>query len=223
MTRHLGIVCVLLAACRDEGPVYLGVYTDPGAIADVVTDLGYEITVTELRLSLAHAAFIKADGAVGAETSETLAERGGMTYGTARPKIFGTVDAELGDYRGARFTFRSRETSAKPHDALNGHVAYVVGTASGMPFEAFIDTTDDIVLAPQFIDEVRPPPDEGTEWIGVSCAGNLTFDGIDFAALPMPAEKIEIRAGSAAHDRVREQLFVADRFRVSVHVDQFSP
>lgn len=208
--RWIGLV--VLAACASERAQAVYEVATRRASLAVSTDLGYDIEISELRLALAHAAFIIGDRVGGETTGE-----GVMEYReTGRTRVT-FAEADDGAYRAARLTFR---TSAE----IEGQIARVSGTASGMPFEAFVEDPQDLFVDLAFDTTLAGQPDEGVDWIEIRFVALATlFDGIEFAALPIGGSgKREIRAGGVAHELLRGQLFQAGRFD-AVHQWGLSP
>ena len=146
---------------------------------------------------------------------------------------FGVADLIVGAYESSNFTFGQATASdgLGAGDPLLGHTAHLRGQATkdgvahrfqieldapadrqlvGAPFKAQITTSTDVTVGFELM--TRDPLE-----------GDTLFDGIDFGALPLGAEGVELRADSPdpavvdAYNCLRRTFMTHDHFKLSVN------
>lgn len=230
------LFAVLLAACQHSQPapeVQAPVVSDRPR-APITTDLGWQIDLTRVRLSLGELQFTIAGEMHASLGARLLALVEGTAYAHPGHYAGGEVTGELpgdhvtafdgeplgvarlivGRYRGANFRFRR---------GLDGHTAELDGTATRtgrtITFHALVDIDDgaQLVGAPFDAEIGEPPPTLVLRLLAQSpTSPNTLFDKLDFAALDTDVDgHIEIRPGEDAHNLLRRSLQVHDHYEVT--------
>jgi len=235
------VVPVLLApaACgSEEAPtVQLPVVTEGGAFAPVVTDLGYTVTTSRVRLAMSDLELtIQGEQhAIAAQLFHPGHSSGGDVTGTmpgdfivdwdGTERALGTATLIVGTYQGANLHFRAAAATDElaAGDPLLGHTFHLTGTASkdgtDRPFDAVLDIDAGTALVGAvFEDEVT---EDSVETLRLALLptdpteDDTIYDGLDFATLTANGEGvIEIRPGSTAHNVFRRPIQTHDHYAI---------
>ncbi|MBT8494758.1 MAG: hypothetical protein KJO07_17005 [Deltaproteobacteria bacterium] len=242
------LMALLLAACsggNESTTVDLQVVTAPLDTATVTTDLGFQITLSEARLTVADVLFTTG------ENEQSLASRvwewivpsahahpghfgGGEVAGellgnftldwqdTAQP--LGTATLITGPFTGVDFLLRRSEDGELGDPAFDGHSFYAAGTAEkdgqSYPFTALVRFADGTaVIGAYFVAEIDDSS-AGTLSLALSLQdsfeGDTLFDGVDFLALDGDEPTIDIRPGSPEHNRLDRVLQSHDHYQIAL-------
>lgn len=240
MTRF-AFLAFALAACGEsaEAPtVMLPVASAGGAFAPAVTDLGYHVATTRIRLAMTDLELtIEGEQHTDKPFFHPGHNAGGDVTGTmpgpfivdwdGTEHVLGTATLIVGDYHGANLTFRAGAGSdgLGAGDPLIGHTFHVTGTASRDGADHPFDAVLDIEAATQLVgavfeDVVR---ETSTETLRLSILptdpieNDTIYDGLDFAALaPNGDGVIEIRPGSTEHNVFRRPIQTHDHYAIQL-------
>jgi hypothetical protein len=244
--NHRLWIAIALVGCggsEEASTVELPVATTAAAIPAATTDLGYEVTLSELRIAISTVQFtiegeMHTDGTEKAVGLIALPHPGHSAGGEVTGELpgdfvlrwNGQAQAPLGigtlivgDYHGANFAFRAATaTDVGAADPLLGHTFHLTGTiakdGTTKPFTAVLDVEpDSAVIGAVFEDMIT---EQSTETLAIEflatdpIEGDTAFDGIDFFALPETAGAIEILPGSTTHNILRRAIQTHDQYAV---------
>ncbi|MDX2087407.1 MAG: hypothetical protein SFX73_06145 [Kofleriaceae bacterium] len=226
---------------KEAATVDLPVTTTASALPAAITDLGYQVTVSDLRIAISNVQFtIEGEMHSDVEVARLIAlphpghSAGGEVTGElpgdyvlrwngqAQPPL-GVGTLIVGDYHGANFSFRAATANdVATLDPLLGHAMHLVGTiakdGTSKPFTALLDVeADTAVIGAVFEDTIT---EQSMETLAIQFyatdpfEGDTAFDGIDFFTLPETAGTIEILPGSTTHNILRRAIQTHDQFAV---------
>lgn len=239
----LALALVGCGGSEEAATVELPVATAAAAIPAATTDLGYAVTVTDMRIAISTVQFtiegeMHTDGSVNAAGLIALPHPGHSAGGEVTGELpgdfilrwngqpqpqLGVGTLIVGDYHGANFAFRAATaTDVATDDPLLGHAFHLVGTVAKdgttKPFTALLDVeADTAVIGAVFEDTIT---EQSTETLAIEFLatdpfeGDTAFDGIDFFTLPETAGTIEILPGSTTHNILRRAIQTHDQYAV---------
>ncbi|MBX3156072.1 MAG: hypothetical protein KF773_08730 [Deltaproteobacteria bacterium] len=244
--RYPLLVPLALVGCsgsEEAATVDLPVTTSPAALAPAATDLGYQVSLTRVRIAVAKIEFtiegeMHGDAAArvvgtaphpghsagGEVTGELPGEFILEWNGRAQPQL-GLGRLIVGDYQGANFAIRaaSARDGLAANDPLVGHAFHLTGTitkdATTRPFDALLDVEPDTsVIGAVFHDVIT---EASTETLALEfyptdpVEGDTPFDGVDYFTLPTTADgAIAIRPGQPEHNIIRRAIQTHDQYGV---------
>jgi hypothetical protein len=229
-----------LVACggSEAARVDLPMSTAAGAIPAATTDLGYAVTLEQLRIAVSDieltvegemptAAPVIAPHPGHSAGGEVTGELPGdhiLTWDGAAHAL-GTATLLVGDYRGANVAFRAATASdgLADGDPLIGHTFHLIGAAArdGVTtrFDAVLDIDPGTWLIGAVFEDVVT--ESSTETLAVRflptdpLEGDTPFDGVAFAELTPSADGAAlIRPGDVAHNVLRRQIQVHDHYAI---------
>lgn len=239
------ILVGVLAGCagtEEAATVELPVTTVATPMDAAMTDLGYRVEVTQLRIAVStiqftiegeeHTEVAPPPGTIlhpghsaGGEVTGELPGDFILTWNGQPQPVLGLGTLIVGDYRGANFAFRAATATDAPPagDVLLGHTFHLAGSitkdAMTRAFDAVLDVEPDTEVIGAVFDHVITESSMETLKIAFFPTDpneqDTPFDGIDFFALPAGGSgSIEIRPGSAAHNLLRRAIQTHDHYGV---------
>lgn len=241
---RIALTLLVLAGCgtsQEAATVELRVITAASALLPATTDLGYEVTVTDLRVAISTLQFTIEGETHGDTAANVIAlphpghSAGGEVTGelpgdfivrwsTQPQPALGTATLVAGDYHGANFTLRAATATdgLDAADPLLGHAFHLEGIVAKdgttKPFVAVLDVEPDTnVIGAVFEDAISETSAEtlAIEFLATDpYEGDTPFDTIDFFTLPETAGRIDILPGSTTHNILRRAIQTHDRYAV---------
>lgn len=232
-------VVPILAACggTTEAPTVALPVTSSAPLAPVITDLGYEVTLTRARAGVTGVVFtLEGDVAeagdaifhpghsAGGEVAGELPGDHVLVWdGAAHP--LGDATLTVGAYFGADWTWRAvAAAELGDGDPLAGHAVHLEGVArkGGVehPFDAVLALDDGAALTGAGFELEVTEAADATLAIALLPAdpveGDTIVDGVDFAALvPGITGVIAIRPGSPPHAVLARAVQVHDHYTIT--------